>query len=158
MKVRVPGVRKLRNIIERGNPLSPLTSFSHEKTKRVILEEEETHDRTGQPVVGPQRRARPQKFIIGDDEAELELSLGSRSFLEEERVTAKSRPMISLIARAPSNPSSSASESPGKRSYGIRIPGMRTLRKRIERRNPLWAATQEPHLAIITNNLLKALS
>ena len=33
----------------------------------------------------------------------------------EERVTAKSRPMMSLIARAPSNPSS---ESPGKRSYG----------------------------------------
>ena len=35
----------------------------------------------------------------------------------EERVTAKSRPMMSLIARAPSNPSSSASESPEKRSY-----------------------------------------
>ena len=27
------------------------SSFSHEKTKHVILEEEETHDRTGQPVV-----------------------------------------------------------------------------------------------------------
>ena len=38
-------------------------------------------DRTGQPVVCPQRGARPQQFIIGDDEAELELSLGSRSFL-----------------------------------------------------------------------------
>ena len=36
----------------------------------------------------------------------------------EERVTAKSRPMMSLIARAPSNLSSSASESPGKKSYG----------------------------------------
>ena len=35
----------------------------------------------------------------------------------EERVTAKSRPMMSLIARAPSTLSSSASESPGKRSY-----------------------------------------
>ena len=35
----------------------------------------------------------------------------------EERVTAKSRPMMSLIARAPSNLSSSAPESPGKRSY-----------------------------------------
>ena len=33
----------------------------------------------------------------------------------EERVTAKSRPMMSLIARAPSNLSSSASESPGKK-------------------------------------------
>ena len=34
----------------------------------------------------------------------------------EERVTAKSRPMMSLIARAPSTLSSSASESPGKKS------------------------------------------
>ena len=30
------------------------SSFSHEKTKHVILEEEESHDRTGQPVVGGQ--------------------------------------------------------------------------------------------------------
>ena len=36
----------------------------------------------------------------------------------EERVTAKSRPMRSLIARVPSNISSSTSVSPGKRSYG----------------------------------------
>ena len=58
------------------------SSFSHEKTKHVILEEEETHDRTGTPVVCPQRGARPQQFIIGDDETEFELSLGSRSFLD----------------------------------------------------------------------------
>ena len=57
------------------------SSFSHEKIKHVILEEEESHDRTGQPVVYPQRGARPQQFIIGDDETESELSLGSRSFL-----------------------------------------------------------------------------
>ena len=36
----------------------------------------------------------------------------------EERDTAKSRPMMNLIARAPSNLSSSASESPGKKNYG----------------------------------------
>ena len=36
----------------------------------------------------------------------------------EERVTAKSRPMMSLIARVPSNVSSSTSVSPGKRSCG----------------------------------------
>ena len=35
----------------------------------------------------------------------------------EERVTAKSRPMMSNIARVPSNISSSTSESPAKRSY-----------------------------------------
>ena len=40
----------------------------------------------------------------------------------EERVAAKSRPMMSLIARAPSNPSSLASGSPGKRSYGNQNP------------------------------------
>ena len=47
----------------------------------TFLEEEETHDRTGQHVVCPQRGAMPQQFIIGDDEAELKLLLGSRSFL-----------------------------------------------------------------------------
>ena len=39
-------------------------------------------DRTGKPIVCPQRKARPQQFIIGDDETELDLSLGSRSFLD----------------------------------------------------------------------------
>ena len=40
----------------------------------------------------------------------------------EERVTAKSRPMMSLNARVLSNISSSTSESPGKRSYGNQNP------------------------------------
>ena len=40
----------------------------------------------------------------------------------EVRVTAKSRPMMSLIARAPSNKSCSTSESPEKRSYGNQNP------------------------------------
>ena len=40
----------------------------------------------------------------------------------EERVTAKSKPMMSLIARAPSNLSSSTSASPGKRSYANQDP------------------------------------
>ena len=35
----------------------------------------------GQPIVNPQRGARPQQFIIGNDETVLELSLGSTSFL-----------------------------------------------------------------------------
>ena len=59
------------------------SSVSHEKTtKHVILEEEESHDGTETLAVCPQRERRPQQFIIGDDEAELELSLGSRSFLD----------------------------------------------------------------------------
>ena len=40
----------------------------------------------------------------------------------EGRVTAKSRPMMNLIARAPSTLSSSASESPEKRSYESQSP------------------------------------
>ena len=38
-------------------------------------------DGTGQPVVIPQREVRPQQFFIGNDEAELELSVETRSFL-----------------------------------------------------------------------------
>ena len=40
----------------------------------------------------------------------------------EERVTAKSRPRMSVLARAPSNLSSSASESPEKRSFESQSP------------------------------------
>ena len=40
----------------------------------------------------------------------------------EERVTAKSRPMMSHIARVPSNVSSSTSVRPGKKSYGNQNP------------------------------------
>ena len=46
--------------------------FSREKTKHVILEEEENHDRTVKPIVCPQGGARAQQFVIGDDETELE--------------------------------------------------------------------------------------
>ena len=53
--------------------------FSREH-KHVILEEKENHDRTVKPVVCPQRGA--QQFVIGDDETELDLSLGSRTFLD----------------------------------------------------------------------------
>ena len=66
---------------------------------------------------------------------------------------------MSLIARVSSNLSSSSSESPGKRGYGNQDPwSAKPERERIERSNPLWAATQKPCQTIITNNLLKALS
>ena len=38
-------------------------------------------ERSGRPDVDPQREARPQQFVIGNDEAELELSVESRSFV-----------------------------------------------------------------------------
>ena len=40
----------------------------------------------------------------------------------------------------------------------VKVPGVPKLRKTIERCSPLWAKTQEPHLDIVTNNLLKAVS
>ena len=35
----------------------------------------------GRPDVDPQRGARPQQFVTGNDETELELSVESRSFV-----------------------------------------------------------------------------
>ena len=77
--------------IERGNPLSPPgqghtssnqvplmrrpSTFFRKKKKKLMTER-------GQPVVCLQRGAMPQQFTVGDDEAELKLSLGSRSFLD----------------------------------------------------------------------------
>ena len=48
----------------------------------------------------------------------------------EERVTAKSRPMMSLIVRVPSNVSSSTTVSPGRRSYGNQNPWSTISEKR----------------------------
>ena len=42
----------------------------------------EKYDRMEKPVVCPERGARAQQFVIGDDETQLDLSLGSRSFLD----------------------------------------------------------------------------
>ena len=39
----------------------------------------------------------------------------------------------------------------------IKIPGVRMLRKRKDRGDPMSAATERPHLIIIMNNLLKVL-
>ena len=60
------------------------------------------------------------KMIIKAKESHNETCTQQES--SEERVTAKTRPMMSLIARAPSTLSSSASESPEKRSYGSQSP------------------------------------
>ena len=65
----------------------------------------------------------------------------------EERVTAKSRSMMNLIARAPSHVSSSTSVSPGKRSYGSQDPWssitvtMNNLWKASVRDNPINVLT-----------------
>ena len=61
-------------------------SFFHEKTQhdgtaQSIVNEVIPRDRSGQPVVIPQRGARPQQFVIGNDETELELSVESSASL-----------------------------------------------------------------------------
>ena len=63
------------------------SSFSHEKTQhdrtgQQVVNEEKLHERTEHPVVISQRGARAQQFIIGNDETELDLSLGSTSFVK----------------------------------------------------------------------------
>ena len=73
----------------------------------------------------------------------------------EERVTAKSRPMMNLVVRTPSNVSSSTSVSPGKRSYGNQNP-WGTIAERKDRGDPISAATERPHsTTIIMSNLRK---
>ena len=52
----------------------------------------------------------------------------------EERVTAKSRPMMNLIARTPSFVSSSSSVSPVKRHYGSQDPWRSTAEEERSRR------------------------
>ena len=45
---------------------------------------EALHDRSGQPdKINSQEKARPQKFIMGNEETELELSVESRSFVNQ---------------------------------------------------------------------------
>ena len=42
---------------------------------------ETLRDRSGRPDIDSQEEARPQQFVIGNDEAEMELSAESRSFV-----------------------------------------------------------------------------
>ena len=48
--------------------------------RNPLVNEVIPRDRTGQPVVIPQRGARPQQIVIVNDERELDLSVESRSF------------------------------------------------------------------------------
>ena len=61
------------------------------------MNEAEPRDRTVQPVVIPQRGARPQQFIIGNDETESELSVESRSFLNSVNDKVRKRQKRSSI-------------------------------------------------------------
>ena len=60
--------------------------FSHEETlhdgaARSVVNEVTPRDRPGRPDIDSQEGTWPQQFVIGNDEAELELSVESRSFV-----------------------------------------------------------------------------
>ena len=50
-------------------------------TSQSVRNEETLRDRSGRPDINSQEEARPQQFVIGNDETELELSVESRSFV-----------------------------------------------------------------------------
>ena len=50
-------------------------------TAQSVRNEETPRDRSGRPDIDSQEEARPQQFVIGNGEAELELSVESRSFV-----------------------------------------------------------------------------
>ena len=78
--------RPMMSLVARA-PSTLSSSASESPVKRSyqsqspVSAQAKMYDRTERPVVCPQRGARPQQFIIGDDETESDLSLESRSFL-----------------------------------------------------------------------------
>ena len=50
-------------------------------TAQSVRNEETLRDRLGRPDINSQEETRPQQFVIGNDETELELSVESRSFV-----------------------------------------------------------------------------
>ena len=69
-----------------GKTRESQSSFFHEETQhdgtaQSVVNEVIPRERSKRPDVDPQRGARPQQFIIGNDETELELSVESRSFV-----------------------------------------------------------------------------
>ena len=58
------------------------------------MNEETPRERSVRPDVDPQRGARPQQFIIGNDETEWELSVESRSFVNRVNDQVRKRQKI----------------------------------------------------------------
>ena len=52
----------------------------HDGSAQSVMNEVMFRDKLGRPDIDSQEEARPQQFVIGNDEAELELSVESRSF------------------------------------------------------------------------------
>ena len=84
----------LRCASDRGDPMKTSwrmtreirPGFSHEETlhdgtAQSVVNEVIPRDRSGRPDIDSQVGAWPQQLVIGNDEAELELSVESRSFV-----------------------------------------------------------------------------
>ena len=77
--------------------------FSHEETQhdgtaQSIVNEAIPREGSGRPDVDSQRGAWPQQFVIGNDEAELELSVESRSFVNRvnDQVRKRQKPFSNV--------------------------------------------------------------
>ena len=86
------GKLRLRRTIDRCDLIELLGEWylkvrpGHEEilldgTAQSVRNEETPRDRSERPDIDSQEEARPQQFVIGNDEAELELSVESRSFV-----------------------------------------------------------------------------
>ena len=74
-------------------------SFSHEETQhdgtaQSVVDEAIFSERSGRPDGDPQREAKPQQFVIGNDETGLELSVESRSFVNRVNDQVRKRQKI----------------------------------------------------------------
>ena len=85
--------RKVRPGFSHGETL-------HDGTAQSVVNEVMPRDRPGRPDINSQEVARPQNFVIGNDEAELELSIESRSFVNRVSDQVRKRQKrISNVAR-----------------------------------------------------------
>ena len=72
-------------------------------TAQAVRNEETLRDRSGRPDINSQEEVRPQQFVIGNDEAELELSVESISFVnrvnDQVRKNRKEFPMLQKMEK-----------------------------------------------------------
>ena len=102
-------------------PCKTKTSQTTQRSLQKILEP----DRKPQVILNDNLRVTTQTKICAISVLQCALKQWRNDLnkiQEKNEFTAKSRPMMSLIERVPSNISSSTSEIPGKRSYGNQNP------------------------------------
>ena len=63
-------------------------------TAQSVRNEETLRDRSGRPDINSQEEERPQQFVIGNNETELELSVESRSFVNRVNDQVRKRQKI----------------------------------------------------------------